>query len=195
MDEPTNETRVISPRTLLLAGAGLGLVMVVLAVAWAALRGRDLSALFPAGGDAALAVGIFAGSVFAAAEWGIFRYTNLLHNDVARLEQVINLEALRWHHIAALVLLAAVPEELLFRGALMPDLGLLGTSVVFGLAHALSLQYFIYATLAGLFLGALSTHTGGLWAPIAAHAAIDAVILSLLVWCRPPGGWQVEGEQ
>jgi len=93
--------------------------------------------------------------------------------------------ALRPHHAVILGLLAGVPEEILFRGALQPTLGLLVTSLVFGALHAVTFAYFIYAGIAGMFLGALALWRGALWAPIAAHTVIDVIMFALLIY-----GWQ-----
>ncbi len=177
----------LAPRTLLMAGAALGLVMVLLALGWTAgIRGRDMGAYFPEGAPGALALGALAGAGFAAVEW---RYLSLLGKEAALIDQLIDLEALHGGHITALALLAAVPEELLFRGAALPELGVVGSALLFGLAHAVSRRYFLYATIAGLFLGLLMQWTGGLWAPIAAHAAVDIIMLALLARNRPAGGW------
>lgn len=183
-------TKPLSPRILVLGGAVFGLLMTLAATAWLALvRRRAVSALFPPPAGEALAVGALAGAAFAAVEWIIFRCTPLMHNEVARLDRLINLPAFRWHHVVAIALLAAAPEELLFRGALLPEVGVLISALLFGLAHAISRQYFVYASAAGLLCGLLMTWTGGLWAPTAAHAVIDILMLTWLIRARPPGGW------
>jgi membrane protease YdiL (CAAX protease family) len=85
---------------------------------------------------------------------------------------------------AALAALSGVAEELFFRGALQPRLGWLGASAVFAIAHVPPRRslwpWTAFAGLAGLLLGALFAATGNLVAPIAAHAAINAVNLRLL---------------
>ncbi|GAB4445332.1 MAG: hypothetical protein Kow00120_15310 [Anaerolineae bacterium] len=184
----------ISARVLIAGGAGLGLLMAGAAVGWIALlRQRSLGALFPPAPWGALAVGGLAGAAFAAAVWAAFRRTALLHNEVAVIDRLLDLRALRWYHVVAIALLAAVPEELLFRGALLPEVGVIVSAALFGLAHAVSWQYVVYAGLAGLLCGALAEWTGGLWAPIAAHAVIDMMMFALLILMRPPGGWAAPG--
>jgi membrane protease YdiL (CAAX protease family) len=84
--------------------------------------------------------------------------------------------------------LAGVGEELLFRGVLQPALAvplgpwwaLLAASLVFGLVHALSVSYAVFATLMGLWLGALWIASGNLLVPIVAHAAYDFLTLVYL---------------
>lgn len=180
----------LPPRTLIVGAAALGLLMILLAVGWIVLvRGRSIDTLFPTPPWRALAVGVLAGGLFAAVEWQLFRRTSLLRQDVATIDRLLDLQALRGHHVVVIALLAAVPEELLFRGAFQPDIGLLPTALIFGLAHAISRQYIVYATAAGLLCGLLMQWSGTLWAPMAAHATIDAIMLVLLSRNRPPGGW------
>jgi membrane protease YdiL (CAAX protease family) len=81
-----------------------------------------------------------------------------------------------------------VGEELLFRGALQtklaewtsPIVGLLLTSFLFGLAHALSKLYFLFAIAVGAFLGWLALEYHDLVAPMIAHALYDFVALVYL---------------
>jgi membrane protease YdiL (CAAX protease family) len=91
---------------------------------------------------------------------------------------------------ALVALLAGVGEELLFRGVIQtvlsewtpPLVALIVTSLLFGLAHALSRIYFLLATLIGLYLGALMIGFDGLLAPMVAHAVYDFVALAHLSW-------------
>ena len=58
-------------------------------------------------------------------------------------------------------------------------------SVVFGALHSLTAVYFVYATVAGLVLGALANWHGTLWMPMAAHFSVDLVSLMILArWVR-----------
>jgi len=89
---------------------------------------------------------------------------------------------------AMVALLAGVGEELLFRGALQTKLGewttpltgLAITSFLFGLAHALSKLYFLFAVAVGAFLGWLTWKYDDLVAPMVAHALYDFVALTYL---------------
>jgi membrane protease YdiL (CAAX protease family) len=89
---------------------------------------------------------------------------------------------------ALVAMLAGVGEELLFRGVLQtllvqwttPWIGLAISSVLFGLAHALSKLYFALATLIGLCFGWLVLEYDDLVAPIIAHSLYDFVALYYL---------------
>jgi len=89
---------------------------------------------------------------------------------------------------AMVAVLAGVSEELLFRGAIQSKLamwttplaGLVITSILFGLAHALSKAYFLFAVAVGAFLGWLTLYFNDLVAPMTAHAIYDFLALVYL---------------
>ncbi len=86
----------------------------------------------------------------------------------------------RWPTFLILSLCAGFAEEFLFRGVLQVKLGLILTSFIFGVLHALSWAYFIVATVIGFYLGGLYDWTGGnLFVPAAVHALYDFVVLLL----------------
>ncbi len=98
---------------------------------------------------------------------------------------------------AMVALLAGVGEELLFRGALQtkfgqwttPIIALAITSLLFGLAHALSKLYFAFAVIVGAFLGWLVFEYHDLVAPMVAHGLYDflaLVYLSRAKLAHPP---------
>ncbi len=88
----------------------------------------------------------------------------------------------------ALVIVAPVTEELVFRGWLLPMLSerygttaaLAWTSMLFGLIH-IEPGAIVYATVGGLILGAIAIRTGSTLASIAVHAGINALPLLLPV--------------
>jgi CAAX protease family protein len=95
--------------------------------------------------------------------------------------------------LVLLALLAGIAEEALFRGVVQPGLsrwlspwaGLAGASLLFGVAHFLTLSYAMLASLVGLYLGALLLLSGNLLVPIVAHALYDLVALIVLIRLEP----------
>jgi CAAX protease family protein len=89
---------------------------------------------------------------------------------------------------AMVAVLAGVGEELLFRGVLQtkfsdwtsPVVGLILASALFGLAHALSKVYFVFALVVGAYLGWMALYYHDLTAPIVAHALYDFLALIYL---------------
>ena len=115
--------------------------------------------------------------------------------SIPRLRRVIAVPAglqsidLSGSHPLVIGLAAGIGEELLFRAALQPVLGLWWASAIFALAHirtaALAggtlkkVAYLAHVLIAGVALGLVYRHVG-LWAAILIHATIDAVSLSAL---------------
>ena len=84
--------------------------------------------------------------------------------------------------------LSGVGEEALFRGALQPEIGIVAASLLFGAVHAgpdrRYLPWTLFAVGGGFLYGALYDWTGGILAPMVAHALHDAAV-TLLLWGRP----------
>jgi len=83
--------------------------------------------------------------------------------------------------LALVSLLAGLGEELLFRGALQPVLGLPLASVLFALAHFITPTYALLTGVMGLYLGWLATASGTLWTPIVTHALYDFVAFLVVI--------------
>lgn len=87
--------------------------------------------------------------------------------------------------VVLVAILAGVGEELLFRGVIQyglagpmgPMPALIIASLLFGLAHAVSVAYFIIASLIGLYLGWIYLQTGNLLIPIIVHALYDWIAI------------------
>ena len=86
--------------------------------------------------------------------------------------------------LAVLGAASGIAEELFFRGLLVPALGLLFSSFVFGVIHQLRGKagwiWASWAAVMGLLFGALFLATGSLLGAIVAHAAINVANLRFL---------------
>jgi membrane protease YdiL (CAAX protease family) len=82
-----------------------------------------------------------------------------------------------WFGSLWLALISAAGEELLFRGALQPFLGVWLTSILFGLLHLDPDEgltaWTAWALIAGLILGASCNVTGSLWPALIIHFTIN----------------------
>lgn len=77
----------------------------------------------------------------------------------------------------------ALTEEILFRGVLQTQFGLVAASIIFALIHVRYLKnwfLFIYITGISFALGGLFLWTGNLWTVLVAHFTID-LVLGLLI--------------
>ncbi len=127
---------------------------------------------------------------------GLFFYATEIRH---RVEELLgkSLSQCTWWDLAALALLAGLGEELLFRGVLQPWIGrwnpwggIIIVNLLFGLAHAITPSYFLFATGIGLYFSWLyagfpDIHHGvgspNLVRPIVAHAVYDFLAFLLLV--------------
>ncbi|HVW01473.1 MAG TPA: CPBP family intramembrane glutamic endopeptidase [Planctomycetaceae bacterium] len=95
----------------------------------------------------------------------------------------------RWYDFVWIALLAGFGEELVFRGALQPRIGLIAASVLFGCVHSITPAYVLLAGAIGFFLGWLTQATGNLWPAILSHGLYDLfafAMITRLVRREPP---------
>lgn len=128
-----------------------------------------------------IGIGITAASAIAYSLWPGYRNSSDLY-----LKMV--LQPLTWPDLLWMGLLPGLSEEFLFRGVMLPAIGLNANGVIFsslcfGVLHLSSLQqwqYVVWATLIGLILGFSALLSGNLLVPIMAH--ITTNLISSLVW-------------
>lgn len=137
-----------------------------------ALRRRLFVAPGPAHGRAlGIGIGVTVASMFlyALALTAIGKFVEIERNDI-----VLELgEELTWPLIVLIALASSVSEELYFRALLLPQVGVVASSLLFGLVHLTYgnwLQVIVPALL-GLVFGWLLLRTRSLAAPIAGHFA------------------------
>jgi uncharacterized protein len=157
--------------------------------AWMLWRGDDLPTVLMASRVSAwvaFGAGIGSAAVVLAVSDRVldrFAWTARLRDDVAGAFAPLDLAK-----AVALALASGIAEEVFFRGALLPAIGLVGSACAFGLLHTSFdrqlLGWTIFALAAGLGFGALFVWTGGLLAPITAHVAINGVQLVRLATSR-----------
>jgi uncharacterized protein len=108
-----------------------------------------------------------------------FFWAQLLEDEFSKV-----LVPLQIWEIALIALLSGLVEETFFRGAIQPVLGLIPTSLLFGLAHFVPRKVFLpwsaYATFAGFLLGSVIELRKNLFPVILAHCVINFVLILLL---------------
>lgn len=112
----------------------------------------------------------------------------LLLEDLAGLTR-----GLSWRDAFVCALFSSVGEELLFRGLLQPELGLIWASLLFGLIHFGQQRHWLwwtaFACVVGLGFGLLAALLGTLVAPVAAHFVVNFLNLRFLSqWQKPAQG-------
>ena len=100
------------------------------------------------------------------------KWARELHAELAEIISPLSFAEITW-----LALASGFAEELFFRGAMQPVLGLLITSVIFGAVHVGPRPVFVvwttWAFVMGLLLGSIFELTGVLWGPVLAHVWIN----------------------
>jgi membrane protease YdiL (CAAX protease family) len=155
-------------------------------VAWSTLRGDSTVWRLSGRADSQTLLGIVAGAliglgfVFASRfavhrwEWG-----RALHRDMRAL-----LGPLPGLEIIVLAAASSLGEEIFFRGALLPTVGLWTSSVIFALLHIgpklRFLPWTFSSLVAGLVFGQLFLWTGDLSGPVVAHFTVNALNLRYL---------------
>ncbi|MBI5931761.1 MAG: CPBP family intramembrane metalloprotease [Chloroflexi bacterium] len=190
---PTVYLPIAQPRTgplrLFFYGSLLGGLLITAAVLWTGVaKNENIGMAWFVGKIPAwqgISIGLLIGTLFAIGMWYGGRYIEGFIAIRQKIAEALDLESIHWWHAIALSVIAAVPEEIFFRGAMQPTLGLVLTALIFGALHAMTRLYFGYAMLAGLGLGLLANWYGNLWTPIAAHFAVNCWSLILLAqWSR-----------
>jgi len=153
---------------------GLG----ALALGWGSLRGQP-NVWHLAGRDPAVFTGILGGIaagllIVFASRMALYRFewARSLHRDLRHM-----LFPLSDAEIVVLALASSIGEEMFFRGALLPAIGLAGSSAVFALLHigpkARHLPWTASSFVVGLLFGAMFQWTGDLTGPIVAHFLVN----------------------
>lgn len=122
--------------------------------------------------------------VLGAVLLGLERAFGLKMEESALVPQIQSF--LDWPLVFTISLVAAITEEVYFRGILQPRVGIVASSLLFGIIHigyGTVLQVAVPFVL-GAFFGLLARWTRGLWAPIAAHFAFNFIQLAGLLWQR-----------
>lgn len=180
---PTPRAPRLSRSTLIVALYGaLGLV----AVGWGAWRGdRDIY-VYGASRLGWMAVSPVVGLAFGLAIVFLSRlavhsmeWARVLHREFHAVVHELSSK-----EIFLLAAASSVGEELFFRGALLPAIGLLPSSALFAAVHVRAqwrfLPWTIMSFIMGLAMGLMYLKIGDLGAPIVAHFTINLLNLSYI---------------
>jgi membrane protease YdiL (CAAX protease family) len=149
------------------------------ALVWGSLRGQSNVWQLPGHGEPQVLAGIVTGlalglAIVFASRLALYRFdwARALHREFRHL-----LNPLTDREIIVLAVASSVGEEMFFRGALLPAIGLWGSSAVFALLHigpkARHLPWTVSSFGAGLLFGAIFVWTGDLTGPVLAHFLVN----------------------
>jgi membrane protease YdiL (CAAX protease family) len=169
------------PSRLVVVAVAGETVLALVAVVWIWTRGLPVEVGDPARG---LVLGLGAAALLAAVNYGVLRFAPvraLRRLYVETLRPVF--AAASGFDTAAVSLAAGLGEELLFRGAVQAEFGVVVAGLLFGLAHVGgrdSLVFGAWVAVMGLGLGGLAHVGGGLLAPVVAHVVYDAAAIGYI---------------
>lgn len=186
-EQKTNrDTSIILSRSqVLIAMAVTAVILFAISKGWTYVTGVAMVSLYWDTQHATMGVGIGLGvALLSSLLYDLWESYRLAAQEY--LEMVIT--PLVPLDLVWLGLLPGLSEEMLFRGAALPNLGMNGmaviiTSIVFGLLHMASVKYFSYAFWAiavGMMLGAVTIYTDNLLTAIVAHTLTNS--LSGVIW-------------
>ncbi|ADI15672.1 Abortive infection protein [Truepera radiovictrix DSM 17093] len=141
---------------------------------WLLLRPFELPAR--AGPGAILLTATLLTLLLLGAAWLLERTLPSFRFASALLERALASYGFSRLEALALATLTATAEELFFRGALLPVLGVWGQALVFGLLHPMPKRgwsYPLYTFVAGAAFGYAVLVTGSLWTSLLAHFAVN----------------------
>jgi membrane protease YdiL (CAAX protease family) len=153
--------------------------LLAMAAAWDVWRQLGLRAALTTWSLADVRLGMIAAAppllIIPLLEWRVDRYIPGLQGLQRSISLVLAplVGRIRFVEVLALSALAGVSEEVFFRGALQREIGVILASVIFGLFHAVSFPYVLWATAVGGYLAWLAQWHGNLSVPIVAHTMID----------------------
>lgn len=164
-------------------------VVIALGIAW--LTGTELGLLLTPNIASTLA-----GLQIAAPLVALFFTLRCVRwRPIRRIYEVVTqllgpaLKSYSWWQMAAIALGAGVSEELLFRGVLQGwatrahlAIGLIVPNLVFGLLHAVTWTYAVFACCIGFYLSCslVVVPNANLWSVILAHAAYDFIAFEVI---------------
>lgn len=155
--------------------------MALIALIWAHLRGIPFPLIWNLH---AFLWGLGGAMVLLAASGLVLWTSPALREAMAALDALI-LRPLLVRDAIVLAVLSGVGEELLFRGVIQAEWGIIPASVLFALLHIPERRLWIYglwALFAGLFLGNLYSWSNNLLVPMLVHIINNG--LGLILWKR-----------
>jgi uncharacterized protein len=175
----------MNPRFVALAAVFYAALLLA-ALVVGSLGGRNAFAL----GDSAV-FGLLVGAISAC---GTVALGVLLYRLLPTLRRLSNelaphlVDGAKRRDLILVSIFSGVGEEAFFRGALQPEIGLVASSLLFGVLHVgpdrRYLVWTLWAVAAGFLFGLLYLWTGGILTPVTAHVMHNGATLLLWKWSR-----------
>lgn len=176
------ERTLLGPRLVRQAALFYGALAVAAAV-WNGLRGREFSLANSV--PLSLLLGLLTATGTVALGVLVYRLVPVMRQIADELAPTL-VDGADRSGLVLVSIFSGIGEEMLFRGAVQPEFGLVVAALTFGLVHVgpdrRYLVWTAWAVLAGFLFGFLYEFSGGLLAPAVAHATHNTA--TFLIWKR-----------
>ncbi len=180
-------------RTAVAAYAGL----TPLAFVWAGIAGRlPFGPEFPPSPDQLprwIAAGLLGGLIVVVGTHLASHHLQIGQDFEQMVRAIVG--EVTWKRAFILALASSIGEELFFRGALQPTIGLVPATILFALAHFPAkrelIPWTVFAGVVGLGLGFLFERSGSVVAPVIAHFVVNFINLRA-IGKLPPSDFDFE---
>ncbi len=155
--------------------------LAVAAAVWTGLRGREFA--FADSTAQSILLGFLAAAVTVVLGVLLYRLLPVIRRISDELAPAL-VDGADKSSLVLISVFSGIGEEVFFRGAVQPEFGLVVAALAFGLVHIgpdrRYLVWTAWAVLAGFLFGFLYELSGGLLAPVIAHATHNAA--TFLLW-------------
>ena len=164
------------------------MVLLIISILWIYSFPKDNVIVFFQFKIKFLLIGLLTGLIIALLGYGFYRFaqkTKTFHAAIELFEEHLApvFKNLRFIDLILLSTASGFCEEIFFRGLLLPKIGIILSSLAFGLLHLPGRRFWIYAlwaSLSGALFGFLFLTFNSLWIPITAHATNNIIGMMLL---------------
>lgn len=176
----------MGPRFVRQAALFYGLLAVAAAL-WNGLRNREFA--LADSFTLSIVLGLLAAVATVLFGVVVYRITPVMRRIADELAPTL-VDGMDRSSLILISIFSGIGEEMFFRGAVQPEFGLVIAALAFGLVHIgpdrRYLVWTFWAVLAGFLFGFLYEFSGGLVAPVIAHATHNAA--TFLLWKRSRKG-------
>ncbi|MFC7442159.1 CPBP family intramembrane glutamic endopeptidase [Laceyella putida] len=154
------------------------MIFILLSVSFLWWKGQLYAEVIPFADAHMWLIGICAGGLIVALEFVLIRYVPQHHFDDGGINQLLFARR-SWWHILFIAIVAAIGEELLFRGVVQAWVGVWGTTLLFVLVHTRYLKKWVlvaFVAAVSLLFGYIVEWTHHLAPAIIAHASVDFIM-------------------
>ena len=165
------------------------IIIITICILWIAISPGDNVLPYLSFNSDAILKGLLVGIALASFGYAFYKFskkTKIFYETTELFEKVLypTFKSIKLFDVILLSSITGFAEEIFFRGLLFPKIGLILSSLAFGILHMPGKKYWIYsvwATGSGALFAWLFDLTGSLWLPITAHIINNIIGMIMLL--------------